>query len=93
MKATLQTRKGMNMKEFTLEKTLRIAITDKDLDMMYDNYNWSLLAGATFGVAIGTAIDNWIASNEDKISDYELSVFHDDIVEMLKVWIQVRDAE
>ena len=83
----------MNMKEFTLGKTLRIAITDKDLDTMYDNYNWNLLAGAEFDWAVWAAVDEWVYSSDCEIDDDELVFFYEDIVEMLKVWIQVRDAE
>ena len=81
------------MKEFTLEKTLRVAITDKALDMMYDYYNWNLLAGAEFDWAVWAAVDEWVYSSDCKIDDDELVFFYEDIVEMLKVWIQVRDAE
>lgn len=81
------------MKEFTQEKTLRIAITDKALDTMYDYCNWNLLAGAEFDWAVWAAVDEWVASFDCEIDDDELVFFYEDIVEMLKVWIQVRDAE
>ncbi len=80
------------MKEFTLEKTLRVAITDKALDTMYDNYNQNLLEGAEFEWAVWSAVEEWVCTDCD-IEDDELVFFYEDIMDMLKVWIQVRDAE
>ena len=81
------------MKEFTLEKTLRIAITDKVLDTMYDNYKLNRRAGAEFDWAVWAAVDGWVYSSDCEMDNDELVFFYEDIVEMLKVWIQARDAE
>lgn len=81
------------MKEFTLEKTLRVAITDKALDTMYDCYNWYCRIGFEYDDAVQTAIGMWIKSDSCNLDPEVIILFFEDIVEMLKVWIQVRDAE